>query len=44
MRSGREDFDRLESVAGDIGQMLACQPAFVEEMSGDAEPGIRQPC
>src|SRR5262245_20425619 len=43
MCSSCEDFDGLESVTGDIGQMLACQPAFVEEMSGDAEAVIRQP-
>jgi len=43
MCSSREDFYGLESVAGDIGQMLARQPAFVEEMCGDAEAVIRQP-
>ena len=39
--SSREDFNGLESVTGDIGQMLACQPASVEEMRGDAEAVIR---
>src|SRR5262245_50114201 len=43
MCSSREDFDGFESVTGDIGEMLAGQPAFVEEMRGDAEAMIRQP-
>ena len=42
MCSSREDFDGLESVTGDIGEVLARQPAFVEEMSGNAEAMIRQ--
>ena len=42
MCSGREDFNGLEPVAGDVGQVLARQPAFVEQMCGDAEAVVRQ--
>ena len=40
--AGREDFNGLEPVAGDVGQVLARQPAFVEQMCGDAEAVVRQ--
>jgi hypothetical protein len=43
MRSSREDLDGPESVAGDIDQVLARQPAFVKEMCGDSEAVVRQP-
>jgi hypothetical protein len=43
MRPSGEDLDGFESVAGNVGQVLARQTAFVEEMSGDAEAVVRQP-
>src|SRR5688572_13527368 len=32
-----EEFDDLESVRGNVHQVVAAEPVFVEEMCGDAE-------
>jgi len=39
VRACREQLDRLESVRGDVDQVIASEPVFVEQVCGNAEVG-----
>jgi hypothetical protein len=37
MRASREQLDLLEAMRGDVHEVIAAEPVFVEEVGGDAE-------
>ena len=39
VRACCEQLDRLESVRGDVDQVIASEPVFVEQVRGNAEVG-----
>jgi hypothetical protein len=41
MRPGREQFDRVEAVRGDVDEVIAGQPVLVEEVRRNAEARLR---